>query len=264
MDYALVTGASSGMGLQYALQLASRGYGIIAVSNRHEDNLHAARMIEGEYPGTDVRVMDEDLSDPLSAERIYSAVKGWGLDVEVLVSNAGILLFSTLDRTDVLSVDRIIGLHCITPARLVRLFGHDMIARGHGYILLVSSATAWMPYPTISLYGATKAFLKSFSRSVWFEMRRYGVGVTAVFPGAVDTPLYRLSDSRRALFRRLGIMQSPEKTVETALKAMFRKRYRCIPGLFSRLAVLICAAVPPAALLPVLWMKPVKRILDRV
>ncbi len=261
--YALVTGASSGMGLQYALQLAARGYGIIIVSNRHDDNLRAADAVRRQTPDANVRVIDADLVDGMAAERLYAAVQEWQLEVEVLVSNAGMLLFSTVVHTRPADLERIVALHCLTPAKLVRLFAEDMQRRGRGYVLIVSSATAWMPYPTIAHYGATKAFLKNFARSLWFEMRDYGVGVTAVFPGAVDTPFYRLSDSRRALLVRLGIMQRPERTVALALRALFRRRFRCVPGLFTKTVVGICAVVPSACLLPLLKVPKIRRILEQ-
>lgn len=261
--YALVTGASSGMGLHYALQLARRGYGIIIVSNRPDDNRKAADAVRLAAPAVDVRVIDADLVEELAAEKIHATVREWGLEVEVLVSNAGMLLFSTLVHTRAVDLERIVALHCMTPAKLIRLFGEEMKARGHGYILIVSSATAWMPYPTISHYGATKAFLKSFARSLWFEMRDCGVGVTAVFPGAVDTPLYSLSEGRRKLLLRLGIMQKPERTVALALSALFRRRFRCIPGAFTKLVVAICAVTPAAVLLPFLKLPQVQKILER-
>ena len=268
IKYALVTGASSGMGLQFALQLADRGYGIIVVSNRHEDNLKAAHEIGLRMGYADdeadqrVKVIDADLTLAHSAQMIYDTVKDWGLEVEVLVSNAGILLFSTLTRTSVSNLDRIVNLHCATPTKLIQLFGADMQARHKGYILVTSSATAWMQYPTISHYGASKAFLKNFTRSIWYEYRRFGVGVTAVFPGAVDTPLYQLDDSKRRLFRHLGIMMSPQKVAALGLKCLFRKRYRCVPGLFTKIIVVLCAIAPYWLILPLLKIPVVKKIFD--
>lgn len=205
-----------------------------------------------------------DLTLPEAAETVYRKVASWGLEVEILVSNAGMLLFSTLTRTPLEQLDRIVSLHCSTPVKLIRLFGEDMLKRQQGYILVTSSSTAWMPYPTISHYAATKAFLKSFSRALWYEFRRYGVGVTTLFPGAVDTPLYRLDDRKRKLFRRLGMMQTPQQTVSAALRAMFRKRHRCIPGFFTKLSVAVCAAAPAWALLPVLKIPVLRRLLDSV
>ena len=264
MKYALITGASSGMGLHYSLQLARKGYGIIIVSNRHDENLIAANKVRSAGADIDVRVIDADLTSCSSPEIIYNMVKEWNLEVEVQISNAGILLFSTLMKTPTREIESIVALHCLAPVKLIRLFGEDMVARRRGFILIVSSATAWMPYPTISHYGATKAFLKNFSRSLWFEMRRYGVGVTAVYPGAVDTPLYELSQKKRNILRKLGVMQSPEETVSTALKYMFKKRHKCIPGAFTKTIVLLCSVFPSSVLLPLLKFPAVKKILDKV
>ena len=263
MKYALITGASSGMGLEFALQLAERGYGIVVISNRHEDNIKAAEKIRLQSP-VDVKVIDADLTLPDAAESIYSVVREWGLEIEVLVSNAGILLFSTLTKTPLEKLDKIVALHCSTPVKLIRLFGEDMQNRRKGYILITSSATAWMQYPTIAHYGATKAFLKNFSRSIWYEFRRYGVGVTALFPGAVDTPLYQLDDNKRKLFRRLGIMQTPRRTVSLALKQLFRMHYRCVPGLFTKVIVVLCSIAPVWLLLPLLKIPYIKRLFESV
>ena len=231
MKYAVITGASSGMGLEFSRQLAERGYGIVLISNRPEENRQAVETIRTTY-ATDARTIDIDLTLPEAAETVYQQVVTWKLEVEILVSNAGMLLFSTLARTPLEQLDRIVALHCTTPIKLIRLFGEDMLKRRHGYILVTSSSTAWMPYPTISHYAATKAFLKSFSRSVWYEFRRYGVSVTTLFPGAVDTPLYQLDDRKRYWFRKAGMMQTPQQTVSAALRSMFRKKHRCIPGFF--------------------------------
>ena len=124
--------------------------------------------------------------------------------------------------------------------------------------------TAWTPYPTMSLYGSTKVLLKNFAQSLWYEMRRSGVSVTTVYPGAVDTPLYNLSDSKRRLFRTLGIMSSAESVARKGLRAMNRRRRKVIPGLFSKFVVAVCAILPAVALLPVLKIPVIKRILDRL
>lgn len=263
MKYALVTGASSGMGLQFALQLADKGYGIILVSNRPDENRQAAELIR-QRAGVDTRIVDADLTAADAAQKLYDQVHSWQLEVEVLISNAGMLLFSTLTRTSVQALDKILSLHCTTPVKLIRLFGQDMQERRKGYILITSSSSAWMQYPTISHYGATKAFLKNFSRAIWYEFRRYNVGVTAFFPGAVDTPLYNLEPSKRKLFRSLGMMMSPEKAVSLGLKAMFHRRYRCIPGLFTKISVAICAVAPAWLFLPILKIPYIKRLFESV
>jgi short-subunit dehydrogenase len=139
-----------------------------------------------------------------------------------------------------------------------------MKARRHGRILIMSSSTAWLPYPTISHYGATKAYLKSFASALWYELHRYGVSVTSVYPGAVDTPFYKLSDKMRRRFVTLGIMMRPETIAKRGIKAMMRGRRRLVPGFFTKLVVAICAILPARVLDLFLRIGPIKRLLERV
>jgi short-subunit dehydrogenase len=174
------------------------------------------------------------------------------------------LIFNQLERTDSARIDTIIALHCTTPTKLCRLFAPAMRARGEGHIVLMSSVTAWTPFPTISHYAATKAYLRSFGQSLWYEMRGSGVTVTTVFPSAVDTPFYTLSDRARRWLRRFGVMLSAEAVARKALRAMRHGRRRCLPGLLTKIEAAICAILPSWVLLPVLRIPAVRRILERI
>lgn len=263
MNYALITGASSGIGLEYARQLAAMGHNVIIVSNRDEDNRRVASDIESEFSVTALPLY-ADLSQPDSAERIHEWVVNRGLTVDILINNAGMLLFSTLERTDLSKIDRMIALHCTTPTHLCRLFGRDMKQRGAGYILIMSSITAWTPYPTMSHYGASKVYLRNFGESLWYEMRDCGVGVTTVFPSAVDTPLYDLDAKVRRRLLAVGLMMSARDLARRGLRAMFRRRRRCFPGLATKVEYLLCVALPAHALLPLLRLPAIKRLLARL
>ena len=263
MKYALITGASSGIGRCYAHELAKRGYNIIAVSNR-EDELHTLREEISTRYGVVVDTLFKDLAIESAAEELYDYCQRCGYEVEILVCNAGMLLFSTLAKTDPKRLHTIINLHCTTTTLLCRYFGEEMKHRRRGRILIMSSSTAWLPYPTISHYSATKAYLKSFAFALWYELHRYGVSVTAVFPGAVDTPFYNLSDRARRLFRALGVMLSAEQVARRGVRAMMRGRRRLVPGLFTKIVVGICAILPARVLDIVLRIGPIKRLLERV
>lgn len=263
MKYALVTGASSGIGEQYARLLAQRGHNVIVVSNRDGDNRRVAGELRREY-GVGAEPLYADLALPGSAGAIYSWCAERGIEVDILVSNAGILHVGRLAGCDDAATDRIAAVHCTTPAKLCRLFAADMCRRGEGRILLMSSITAWMPYPTMSLYGATKAFLRNFGDSLRLELRGYGVSVTTVCPGAVDTPLYELSDRMRRRLRRAGLMMSARDIAGRGLRAMFRGRSRCIPGLAAKIAVTLCRLLPAGAVIPVMRIPAVRRLLDRL
>ena len=158
----------------------------------------------------------------------------------------------------------ITNLHCVTPSKLCRLFGEDMCSRGEGRILIMSSMTAWTPYITVSYYAATKAYLKSFAQSLWYEFRPYGVRVTTVYPGAVDTPLYSLEEKHRKWLRTFGVMMSAERLAKLGIRALERGRRTAIPGLFTKIVVLVCRILPAHALLPILKIPVIKRILAKL
>ena len=236
MKFTLITGASSGIGLCYAEQFAAKGENIIVVSNQRERNEDVAADLKKRF-GVEAVALYADLSKADSAEQIYEWCKEHNYEVSTLVSNAGILQFGMFLNTKPSMADFINNLHCITPSKLCRLFGEDMCSRGEGRILIMSSMTAWTPYITVSYYAATKAYLKSFAQSLWYELKGSGVSVTTLFPGAVDTPLYNLSPSARKVLRAVGVMSSAESIARKGLRAMKRRRRALIPGLFTKVAV---------------------------
>lgn len=263
MNYALITGASSGIGRHYAIEMAARGYNIIAVSNQPQELDATAEELRREY-GVEARSLCCDLAREDAALEIYNYTRSQGLEVEILICNAGMLLFSTLVNTAPESLTKIITLHCTTTTLLCRYYGQRMKELRRGRILIMSSSTAWLPYPTISHYSATKAYLKSFGSALWYELHRSGVSVTLLFPGAVDTPFYNLSDKLRRKFVLLGVMMRPERIACRGVRAMFRGRRRVTPGLFTKLVVALCAILPARVLDLFLLLPPVKRLLQRV
>lgn len=263
MNYALITGASSGIGRCYANELAKRGYNIIAVSNQQKELEIVTAELRETYNITAHHIF-ADLAAPNAAKSIFDRCEAEGWQVDILICNAGMLLFSTLTRTEPKRLETIIGLHCTTTTLLCRYFGEAMKERGKGRILLMSSSTAWLPYPTISHYSATKAFIKSLSFALWYELHRHGVSVTAVFPGAVDTPFYNLKPSWRKAFVSLGIMHHPETIARRGVRAMIHGRRRLVPGLFTKIVVAVCAILPARVLDVMLRIPPVTKLLNRV
>ncbi len=260
-NYALITGATSGMGYEFARQLASAHHNVVIISNQRERNIEVANELAERY-GIETLPLYADLTDSGSAQQIYDYCRSQNIEVDMLISNAGMLHFAYLNATSCEEIERYVTLHCTVPMMLCRLFVADMVARRRGNIIIMSSMTAWIPYPTMSLYGSTKACLKSFAQSLWYECHRAGVGVTCVFPGAVDTPLYDLSPKRRKMLHRFGLMMSAETVVRRTLRRALRKRRTYIPGLFTKIIVLLCKLMPAHALLPIMQIPAVRRILD--
>lgn len=259
----MITGASSGMGLCYAKELARMGYNIIAVSNQPAELEAVAASLRTEY-AIEAHAIYADLAERSAAKMLFDRCQSEGWEVEILISNAGMLLFSTLTNTTPERLATIIDLHCTTTTLLCRYFGEAMKQRGKGRILIMSSSTAWLPYPTISHYSATKAYLKNFAFALWYELHRYGVSVTALFPGAVNTPFYKLSDKIRSRLSSLGVLMRPEAVAKRGISAMMRGKRRLTPGLFTRLVVVICAILPARVLDIIIRIKPIRELLERI
>ena len=182
------------------------------------------------------------------------------LQVEVLVNNAGIFRFEHVVNLSVSVVQTMLMLHMNTVVLLCRYFGEDMRKRGKGYILNMSSMSAWFPYPGISLYASTKCFLKSFSRAFRLEMLDYGVSVTTVCPGAIATNLYDLPLHLQRLAVRIGVMMKPATLARRAINGMFRCRAQMIPGVINYFFIGFLFLLPYGV---VRWMiRKVKRAIE--
>ena len=240
---ALVTGGTSGMGLEYCRQLAAMGCNILMVSNQREllDQLPARLAADC---GVEVWGLYADLSAENAADEVWDYCRRRQLDIDILVNNAGMYFFHELDAATQGKALAMLRLHAVTPTRLTLLFGEAMKARRRGYILNMSSMTANLPAPGITVYAATKAYLKSFTGSMHFELRPYGVGVTAVLPAAVDTPLYRMSPRLMRVGVALGLIRTPRWLVRRALRGMLRGRRMVRPGLMNRLLPLLVRLLP--------------------
>lgn len=248
----LVTGGSSGMGLEYARQLAAIGCNLLLVSNQKEELEQAAAELGTR--GIQVISHYQDLATEIAAEELFAFCQAEELQIDILINNAGMFFFEELSRENEAKALKMLRLHVYTPMRTCVLFGEEMKQRGYGYIINMSSMAAKLPCPGITTYSATKAFLKSFGKSLYFEMRPYGVGVTTVCPAAIATPLYKLKPSLLRLGIKIGLIGTPQWLVRKAINGMLRKRRVVKPGFMNRyLPPLI--AVLPKKLVVKLWKK---------
>ena len=248
---ALITGGSSGMGLEFARQLAGRGYDLVLVSNQEQALAEATQALSATVA---VRTRCQDLAQERSADELFDWCREEGIQPDVLVNDAGMFFFKELQVEDLGRVQAMINLHITTVTRLCLLFGQEMKVRGSGYILNISSMAARLPVPGITIYSATKAYLRSFGRSFSFEMKPYGVGVTTVCPAAIATPLYRLSDKWMRFGVRIGLIRTPKWLVRRSLRAMFRGR-RVISPSFMNVWLPALIAALPGPLIAKLWAK---------
>ncbi len=250
--WALITGGSSGMGLEYARRLAEMGCNLLLVSNQREELEKAASDLKRD----EIQVIPhyQDLATETAAEELLAFCQSENLQIDILINNAGMFFFEELTTENESKALTMMRLHIFTPTKLCILFGEEMKKRGYGYLINMSSMAAKLPCPGITIYSATKAYLKSFGKSLYFEMRPYGVGVTTVCPAAIATPLYKLKPSLLKLGVKIGLIGTPQWLVRKALKGMMRKKRVVKPG-FMNIYLPPLIAVLPKGLVNKLWQK---------
>lgn len=252
MNWALVTGGSSGIGLRYATSLArDYRYNILLVSNQEKELPEVAAQLAADY-GVGTKWLYMNLAEQDAADKVYAFCKEQGLTVEVLVNNAGMLIFKPFRKTDPRKIDTLLMLHVVTMTKLCRLFGEEMAQRPttndkrpKGYILNMSSMSAWMAMPSIACYNASKGYVLNFSKALWYELRGHGVRVLAVTPGSTDTGMLPFGDGFAKVLRFFGITMPPERLVNRALKVLFKRRKKtCMPGAWNYIIVPIINHLP--------------------
>ena len=241
---ALVTGASSGIGLEFCHQLASMGINLRMVSNQMQELANARDTLAAKYPDQRFWAHYKDLAHPDAADEIYAYCSQNGIVVDILINNAGIFSFKTITDTTTDSLNLFIDLHMRTVTQLCQRFAIDMKSRRSGYILNMSSMSCWMPMPGIGMYAATKAYIRVFSRSLALELKDYGVGVTVACPGGIATDLFGLPRNLQRLGVKLGVLATPQRFVSGALKRMFNHKKQYINGFINRLAIVAVALLP--------------------
>lgn len=244
---ALVTGASTGIGRQYVEQLAALGYNLIVVGLKEQMLEELAVELRNEY-NIEVVSLVKDLATMSAAEELFAWSENKGLKVDVLINNAGIFSFCDIANTPIERIKRAITLHDITNTLLCQLYGNDMAERGGGYILNMSSFSIWMPFPGLSLYSASKAYLKSFSVAFAKEMRDKKVYVTVVCPGGIATDLYGLTKEWQRIGLKLHALSTPKFCARRGLNSMWRKRKCIVPDWWMRLFIPICLVLPRFAM----------------
>ena len=242
---ALVTGASSGIGLAFSEELAKRGYPLLLVSNEEEQLRQVADTLQGQYGVTAIPLY-MDLAQPDSATKLFEYCTANNIVITIVINNAGIFFFKDIVETPASRIATMLNLHVHTPAMLCRLFADQMVCENRtGYILNIASIAAWMMMPGIALYSSTKSFIRTFSRAMRRETIDRGVSITTVCPGAAATNLYNLPERYMKLGIRLGIIMPTQRLARLSLNKMFRRKAEYIPGgLLNRFFIFLVAALP--------------------
>ena len=240
--WAVVTGASSGLGVDFADILSARGYNLVLVARREERLYEVARNLERNH-AVETHIAAMDLSEEDAAKRLYEEMQQRNYRVEVLVNNAGYGLygyFTDIDRRNELNMLR---LDILSLTELTKLFVRDMTERDSGYILQLSSVGAYQPTPTYASYSAAKSYVLNFGEALNYELRGTGVSCTVLSPGITRTEFLEVSGQTPSLYQRIAMMES-RKVAEIGIQAMFKGKMSVIPGVFNKFSIWLMKLLP--------------------
>ncbi len=231
---ALVTGASSGLGAEFAAQLAAAGCDLVLVARR-EDRLREVADAARSGSGVEVDVLAADLGTREGCDGLHERLSGAGKQVDVLVNNAGFGVYGDFAGTPWERTLAMLELDVVSLVHLTRVFLPAMIERRTGWVLMVSSIGAFQPTPTYAAYSAAKSFVLSFGEAVNHELRGTGVSVTVLSPGVTATEFLEVAGQRTTLYQRLMMMRSKD-VVRTGIRAMLLRRPSAVAGFLNRLS----------------------------
>ncbi len=236
--WALVTGASAGIGAALARELAGHGAKLILTARRKDRMETLAQELTA--LGTEVRVIAADLRDPESPRQIYEETEGSGTPVDVLINNAGLGQFGVFAQAPIEQELAQIRVNCEAMVHLARLFVPRMVERRRGWVLILASTASFQPIPFLGTYAATKVFDRFFSEALAAEVAEFGVKVTALCPGATESEFWEVS--RANTFKRH--VQTAREVAKLGIDALAQGRRTIIPNPQGRVTAFMVRFLP--------------------
>jgi short-subunit dehydrogenase len=230
-DTALITGSSGGIGEEFALQLARRQVNLVLVARRVDKLAELRGRLLEISPGLEVDVIAADLSLPGSAADLAAKIGDLGRRIDILINNAGVGLHGDFLGQEAQASSAQIQLNCVTLVELTALYLPAMTTARHGLVLNVASTAAFQPTPGMAVYGATKAFVLSFTEALWQETKGSGVRVLALCPGATETEFFARAGEEFLTSGR----QTSKQVVDTAMAALDKSTPTVVSGLKNAL-----------------------------
>lgn len=237
--WALVTGASSGIGVALARELAKHGAKLILTARRRDRLQTLAAELTAQ--GSEVHIVTADLNDPAAPGQLYQATEGAGLAVDILINNAGLGLSGTFCQSPIEQELSQVRVNCEAMVRLTRLFVPRMVERRSGWVLVLASTASFQPVPYIATYSASKAFDRFFALGLAAEVARFGVKVTALCPGPTKSEFFDVAHA--SAFKNRG-MQPAEDVARLAIAALARGQRTLIPTFSSRFTAFLVRFLP--------------------
>jgi len=239
---ALITGPTSGIGEEFAKQLAVAGYDLVLIARSEGKLANMCEKLADEF-GIETHYIAADLAQPDTPGMVLQQTAALGIQIDVLINNAGIDVYAPFAKSDWQAIQRLINLNVYAGLHLTHLLLPGMIKRNHGHILNLGSIGSFISGPNNSVYAATKAFVLSFSQGIAEELRGTNVGVTCLCPGAARTAFADKSDlNGTILFKYTS--SAPDAVAAAGIHAIQHNKQVSVPGLINKLIVFFYRFVP--------------------
>jgi short-subunit dehydrogenase len=230
----LITGASTGIGAEFARRFAALGHDLVVVARSADRLDDLATQLRAAHR-VNVTVIAMDLSLPAAAAELWERTNAFGLSIDVLVNNAGVGTHSDVAAADPKRLEDEVALNCRTLVGTTARYLPQMRANGRGTIINIASTAAFQPLPKMAVYGASKAFVLSFTEALWEEERRHGIRVLAVCPGLTDTPFFELAGEAAAGAASgsaaRAFTRTPQQVVEHTMRALSSGKPSFVDGI---------------------------------
>lgn len=244
MSFALITGASKGIGKAMAFELAARGYNLAIVARSKELLQQVEAEIEAKYK-VKVECFALDLSTPTASHEVFNWASQNSFDVSILVNNAGYGLSGAFESYPIEQHVNMLQVNCATLVQLTYLFLPQLKKCPQAYILNICSSSAYQAVPYLSLYAGSKALVLLFTRGLRHELRKTSVSVTCISPGATDTEFNnRAKIGPKAMKAAKKVMMTPEQVGKVAIDSMFNKKAEVVVGVLNKLGGFLSWLLP--------------------
>lgn len=240
--WALVTGASAGIGEALAVELAAAGANLILTARRADRLESLARRLGSEHK-IETQIIATDLADLAAPQQLFDVTEGRGTVVDVLINNAGFGYYGEFVTGDPAWQRTMIEVNCSAVVGLTRLFLPRMVERGRGYVMIVASTAAYQPVAYMATYAATKAFDRMLAEALAEETARFGIKVSALCPGPTESEFGKVAGSPAAADRGRGF-QKADVVARRGLEGLVRGKHWVIPSLANHAMVFVQRFVP--------------------
>ncbi|PQA59996.1 SDR family NAD(P)-dependent oxidoreductase [Siphonobacter curvatus] len=245
--FALITGATSGIGYELAKLFANDQYNLVIVA-RNADELNTTAIKLSQQYGVEVVTLAKDLVQREAPQQVYEEVKAKGIQIDVLVNNAGQGQYGLFVDTDLERELDIIQLNVSAYVSLTKFYLQEMVARNDGKILNVASIASKLPGPWQAVYHATKAFVLSFTEALRSEIKESDVTITALLPGPTDTDFFNKAQMQESKIVQEGDLADPVQVAKDGYEALMAGDDKVVSGLKNRLQTAVSNVMPDSML----------------